>query len=146
MKENDQIFLVVGDLGFKLFDDIRADFPDRFINCNAAEQCMLGIGVGLSLQGKTVFCYSITPFLLFRAAELIRNYIDKELIPVLLVGSGRDNCYHEDGFSHYAGDDVELLNVFHHIKRCWPINELEIEIIVTEMIEAKAPCYLNLKR
>ena len=32
MNKNEKIFLLTGDLGFGLFDDIRKKFPNRFIN------------------------------------------------------------------------------------------------------------------
>ena len=37
MKKDDQIWLLVGDLGYGGADKIREDFPDRFINTGAAE-------------------------------------------------------------------------------------------------------------
>ncbi|MDE2590931.1 MAG: hypothetical protein KGL95_14845, partial [Patescibacteria group bacterium] len=90
MKKNPEIFVVTSDLGYKMWDSVRKDFPDRFINVGAAEQAMIGIGIGLSLAGKIPFIYSITSFLLYRPFETIRNYIHHEKIPVRLVGSGRD--------------------------------------------------------
>lgn len=146
MRLNENIFFVTGDLGFGIADKIKKDFPDRFINVGAAEMVAMGVAVGLTLEGKIVFVYSITPFLLFRTAETIRNYINKELIPVRMVGSGRDHDYHIDGFSHYAGDDVELLNIFKHIERKWPVDEMEIQSIVEYMVNNNIPYYLNLKR
>ena len=146
MKTDDRIFLVVGDLGFGLFTEIRKDFPERFTNCGAAEQAMMGIGVGLALEGKIPFVYSITPFLLFRAAETIRNYVNHESIPCKLIGSGRDNSYHEDGFSHFAGDDKDLLKCFPNINCYWPEEKEEIPNLVDEMINNPLPYYLNLKR
>ena len=146
MQANENIFLVVGDLGFKLFDEIRKDFPDRFINCNAAEQCMMGIGVGLALSGRIPLVYSITPFLLFRAAETIRNYVDHENIPVLMCGSGRDDCYKHDGYSHAAYDASGLLNLFPNVKQYWPNTEDEINGMVEDMINKKQPSFISLKR
>lgn len=146
MKTDDRVFLIVGDLGFGLFDNIREDFPDRFINSGAAEMAMLGIGVGLAMESKIPFIYSITPFLLFRTAEIIRNYVNHESAPCKLVGSGRDNCYHEDGFSHFAGDDKDFMKLFPNIKCNWPETKEEIPNLVDEMISNPLPYYLNLKR
>jgi transketolase len=146
MKTDDRIFLIVGDLGFGLFNEIRKDFPDRFINANAAEMAMMGIGVGLAMQGKIPFVYSITPFLLFRTAETIRNYVNHESIPVKLIGSGRDDNYHEDGFSHFAGDDKDLLKILPNVKSYWPQSKEEIPDLVQVAIETPKPFYINLRR
>lgn len=146
MKTDDRIFLVVGDLGFGLFTEIRKDFPERFINCGAAEQAMVGIGVGLSLKGKVPFVYSITPFLLFRAAETIRNYVNEEQIKIILCGSGRDNDYHIDGFSHAANDTKPLLSIFKNIKQFWPEIADDIPEIIENMIKSNNPSFVSLKR
>src|SRR4030042_6614103 len=90
MCENPNVFVVTADLGFGMFDKIRRDFPERFINTNAAETAATGLAVGLALEDKVPFLYSITPFLIYRPFELIRNYINYENIPVKLIGSGRD--------------------------------------------------------
>ena len=44
MKKNINIFVIVNDLGYKMWDRIREDFPDRFINVGAAEQTLLALG------------------------------------------------------------------------------------------------------
>ena len=139
MQKEKDVYFVTGDLGYGLFDKICQDFPERFINTGAAEQTMMGVAIGLTLKGKKVFVYSITPFLLYRAFEAIRTYINHEKIPVILVGSGRGNDYEHDGFSHYAGDDELFLQHFENIKRFTTFADLET------LIE-QAPCYLNLKR
>lgn len=139
MQKDKDVYFVTGDLGYGLFDKICQDFPERFINTGAAEQTMMGVAIGLTLKGKKVFVYSITPFLLYRAFEAIRTYINHEKIPVILVGSGRGNDYEHDGFSHYAGDDELFLQHFENIKKF--ITFADLETLITE-----APCYLNLKR
>ena len=99
MNKNEKIFLLTGDLGFGLFDDIRKKFPNRFINVGSCEQLMIGLAVGLSYEGWIPLCYSITPFLLYRPFEFIRNYLNHELANVKLVGGGRDKDYKNLGFS-----------------------------------------------
>ena len=36
MLENPKIVVIVGDVGFGVFDQIRQDFPDRFYNAGAS--------------------------------------------------------------------------------------------------------------
>ena len=78
MKENKNIFLLTGDLGYNLWDNIKIDFKDRFINAGSSEQLMMGMAIGLAMDGKIPIVYSITPFLLYRPFELIRNYVNHE--------------------------------------------------------------------
>ena len=144
MKTNKDIWLLVGDLGFGGADRIREEFPDRFLNCGAAEFSMVGIAAGLALEGKIPVCYTITPFY-FRAFEMIRTYINHEKIPVILIGSGRGDDYKHDGFSHYAGDDF-ILKEFKNIHCCWPDTIEEMESAFISALKDKFPTYINLRR
>ena len=93
MGQNKDIILLVGDVGYKVFDHLREEYPDRVINPGAAEQLMIGMAAGLAMDGKIPVCYSITPFVLYRPFEFIRNYVNHEQLPVKLVGSGRNDDY-----------------------------------------------------
>ena len=146
MLKNNDIWVISGDLGYKMWDPVRVKFPDRFINVGAAEQTMMGLAVGLALESKIPIVYSITTFLLYRPFETIRNYINHEKIPVKLVGSGRDKDYHHDGFSHWAQEDREVMRIFKNIKSMWPNEDDDLSKIIEEMINDKNPWYINLRR
>lgn len=146
MKEDARIWVVTADLGYKMWDEIKRDFPDRFINVGAAEQVMAGIGVGLAIEGKIPFIYSITTFLLYRPFETIRNYINREKLPVKLIGSGRDKDYAQDGFSHWAEEDREVMKIFTNIRSRWPETNEEIPNLIKEAVENSIPYYINLKK
>jgi len=146
MLRNKDVWLLVGDLGYGMFDRHRQVFPERFVNSGAAEVGLLGIAVGLALEGKIPFVYSITPFLLYRPFEVIRNYINKEKLNVKLIGSGRDKDYSHDGFSHWATEDKEVLKLFTNIVPFWPENKEDVPKIVTDITYDKHPVYLNLSR
>lgn len=141
IKNNPNIILITADLGYKMWDEIRDTFPKQFYNVGSAEQLMLGAGIGLALSNKIPILYSITPFLLYRPFEFIRNYVNHEKIPVKLIGSGRNKDYLHDGFSHWAEED--LTQIFPNIKQYYPN---KIEEIFQEMLYNNLPCYVNLKR
>ena len=146
MRKNRDIWVVTGDLGYKMWDPIKKDYPGRYLNVGAAEQLMVGAGVGLALEGKIPFIYSITTFLLYRPFETIRNYIHSEKIPVKLIGAGRDCDYRHDGLSHWAPEDKAVMKIFKNIHARWPETPEEIPSLVKEMIENKSPYYLNLRK
>lgn len=146
MKENPDIWVVTGDLGYIGFDHIRDDFPERFVNAGASEQAMVGIAVGLALKGKIPFVYSITSFLLRRPYETIKLYLDGENVPVKLIGSGRDKDYHIDGPSHDATDTKKLLETTPNIEQYWPVNKQSIKEVLTRMVENNKPSFLSLQR
>jgi transketolase len=127
MLENKDIYLITGDLGYGLWDDIRDDFPDRFFNVGSSEMAMMGAAIGLAMDGKIPYVYSITPFAIYRPFEMIRNYIDHEQILVNIIGGGRDQDYGYLGFSHWADDDKRIMGVFDNIRTMHPETNIELE-------------------
>ena len=146
MFKNKKIWVLTNDLGYKMWDKIRADFPNRFINPGAAEQAITGIAVGLALEGKIPIVYSITSFLLYRPFETIRNYINQEKLPVKLVGSGKDKDYFQDGPSHWATEDKKIMEILSNIQSVWLEKESQVNLVVKKMLKSKKPWYLNLRR
>ncbi len=146
LANDNNVYLLTGDLGFGVLNKSREVAPDRTFNVGAAEQLMLGTAVGLTHNGKIPVCYSITPFVIFRPYEWLRNYLDHEGAPVKLVGSGRDKDYGHLGFSHWAIDDEAALKAFPNIKIYKPNSAEELRSIWQEFIYSNEPCYLNIKR
>ena len=146
MKTNSDIITVTADLGFGVLDPIKDGFPDRFHNVGAAEQLMIGIGIGLAEQGKIPVCYSMSSFLLYRPFEFLRNYVNAEYVPVKLIGSGRDKDYSHDGLTHWAHDDEQVLAALPNIKIYKPKSIEELERIWPDFINSPEPAYLNLTR
>lgn len=146
MSQNKDIFLLTGDLGYGLWDRIRIDYPNRFYNVGSAEQLMLGMASGMAMDGKIPVVYSITPFLLYRPFEIIRNYVDHESLPVKLIGGGRNRDYGYLGFSHWAEEDKQVMKVFNNIKTLHPASVEEMNDNFKLVVDKVTPLYLNLER
>ena len=146
MGKNENIVLLTGDLGYGLWDRIRIDYPNRFWNVGSSEQLLLGAAVGMAMEGKIPFVYSITPFLIYRPFEVIRNYIDHEQVPVKLIGGGRDRDYGYLGFSHWAEEDKKVMSCFENIKMIHPQGTKQIKAALMSSINDNSPYYINLKR
>ena len=139
-------WLLTGDLGFGVLNEVRQQVPDRTRNMGAAEQLMLGAAVGLSHNGYIALCYSISPFVIFRPYELLRNYLNHELAPVKLIGIGRGQDYGHLGHSHWAEDDVSALNVFPNIVQFRPNTEQDLVDMWPDFVYNNKPSYINICR
>lgn len=145
MKSNQDIYLITADLGYGLWDEIRDTYPDRFYNVGSSEMAMMGMAIGLAMDGKIPFVYSITPFALYRPFEMIRNYINHEKIPVKILGGGRDKDYGHLGFSHWAEDDMRIMSVFENILLI-KYRETDLKSGFDYAINNKVPVYINLSK
>ena len=146
MAINGDIYLVTGDLGYGLWDKIRDAYPNRFFNVGSSEMAMMGMAIGLAMEGKIPYVYSITPFAIYRPFEMIRNYLDHENIPVNIIGGGRDKDYGYLGFSHWSEDDTVFMPRFRSIKSYWPHTEGALKEAFSFSLTKKNATYINLKR
>lgn len=146
MEADESIVVLLGDLGYGLFDKLRSKFPDRCINVGAAEQLMVGSAVGIALENKIPVCYSITPFLLYRPFEFIRNFLHEEKIVVKLVGSGRDKDYKDAGYTHHSTEARDILDQFHNIEKYFPENNQELQDQFQSFLYSDKPAFLSLKK
>ena len=146
IQNNKKIVLITGDLGYRLWDDIKHEFPDNFINPGSSEQLMLGMATGIALEGKIPICYSITPFLLYRPFEFIRNYMNHDMIPIKLVGGGRGKQYGSAGYTHWCEEDQQIMGVLHNINSYYPESVDEMLSVFDEFLYGNTPSYINLKK
>jgi len=106
---DDRVMLLTGDLGFMVLEDFQARFPERFINCGAAEQNMVGVATGLAEAGMVPFVYSIATFSSLRPYEFIRNGPVLHGLPVRVVGIGGGFEYGHNGVTHFALEDYAVM-------------------------------------
>jgi len=137
--------LLMADVGYGILDRLRLDYPDRCTDFGASEQLMIGAACGMALSGLSPICYTITPFLLYRPFEWLRNYLHHDKINVKLVGAGRDRDYGRLGYTHWADDDELILACLPGIKVFKPtIGEAPGTFAV--FLQWKGPAYLNLSK
>ena len=147
MLKDDNIWLISPDLGFKFLDEIRDSFKDRVIIMGASEQCAIGTACGLALSGYIPIVYSITPFIVSRGHEWLKNYLNHDKIPVKLLTSGRDDDYSKEaGFSHDGFCDKGIMREFPNIISYWPDKIEELEEVTDNWLYNNSASYLNLKR
>lgn len=146
MRRNKRIYLLTADMGYGLWDDVRREFPDQFINVGSSEQLMLGMAAGLAMEKKIPVCYSITPFLLYRPFEFIRNFMQFEQLPIKLAGGGRDRDYGYLGYTHWAEEDVDILRPLSNIEKYKPLNVEDLDDCFASYLYGWRPAYVNLQK
>ena len=84
--EDEKIYVIVADIGYRVFDEFREKYPDRFINMGICEQSIISVASGMALEGLKPWVYTITPFLIERPFEQVKLDIDQQNVNVNLVG------------------------------------------------------------
>jgi transketolase len=143
-EENENVVLVVGDLGYGVIEPFLRKFPERFFNAGVAEQNMMGMCAGLASEGFHVFAYSIANFPTFRCAEQIRNDIDYHNLPVTVVTVGGGLAYGNLGYSHHAIQDYALMRSMPNMLIASPGDPMEVRACLRYLIHNPQPSYLRL--
>jgi transketolase len=145
--DNDpKLILLVGDIGFGIFDEFIEKHPDKFINCGIAEQNMIGTAAGLASTGFHVVVYTIIPFLIYRPFDFIRNLIAHQNIPVCLIGVGGGYSYDNLGFTHYGKEDLTLVGTLPNFRIFTPFDPNSAEICFKNAFDFRSPTYIRLMK
>ncbi len=145
-KNDPRLFLVTGDLGFGVFEEFAEKYPKRFLNAGVAEQNMVGVAVGLALEGRVVFAYSIANFSTFRCLEQIRNDICYHRANVKVVSMGGGFSYGSLGISHHATEDLGVMRTLPNMTVVAPGDLWEVQQAIQAMVDLEGPCYLRLDK
>lgn len=141
-KKDKKVVLLVGDIGYGIFDDYRKNHKERFFNLGICEQSLIGVASGMAIQGLKPWVYTITPFLIERPFEQVKLDIDQQNVNVNLVGFAD---YPHLGPTHSEINGKKLSQLFKNIKSYFPKNSVETEKIVLKCHKNKGPNFISLK-
>jgi transketolase len=148
MHIDENIFFVTADFGSPMLDYIRKAFPNNFINVGIAEQNLINVSTGLSLEGYTVYAYAIAPFMTMRAYEQIRINLSLQSqlreINVNLIGVGAGLSYDVSGPTHHCLEDISIIGTLPNIILFSPSDCALVQKFVDYSINVKKPKYIRL--
>jgi len=141
---DDSIYLLTGDAGFTILERFRDRYPGRYYNVGIAEAAMIGLAAGLAMSGKTVYVYSIVPFVTMRCFEQVRVDLCYQKLPVKLIGVGQGVTYGTAGATHHAIEDIAVMRVLPNMTVICPGGPIETKKAVAASMDLEGPCYIRL--
>lgn len=145
-KNDRNVYLITGDLGFGVLKPFWEQLPNQFINAGIAEQNMTTLAAGMALEGKTVFTYSIGNFPTLRCLEQIRNDCAYHNANVKVVCVGGGFAYGSLGMSHHATEDLAIMRALPDVTVLAPGDLVEAENATRAIYTHDGTCYLRLGR
>ena len=143
-KKNKKIVLLAGDIGYKLFDNFKKKYPNRFYNCGVAEANMTTVAAGLALKGFTPITYTIATFSVYKTVEQIKVDICYPNLGVIIVGVGTGLNYAGLGVTHHAVEDIGVLRSIPNLNIVSPADSLELRSLLPDVIKRKKPTYFRM--
>lgn len=143
-KQDDRIILLSGDIGNRMFDELKSDTRGQFLNCGIAEQTMMGVAAGLAMTGLKPVVYTIAPFTTYRCFEQIRVDVCYNNAPVIIVGSGAGLSYASLGPTHHSMEDIAILRTLPNMTVFCPSGPKETRDGLIAALDYDAPIYIRL--
>ncbi len=109
MDKDERIVVLLGDIGVHAFRDVFAKYPTRCINIGICEQSMVSIAAGMAIAGLIPIVHTISPFLVARAYEQIRDDFGFQGLKGTFVGVNVYDANPNLGLTHSCPEDLEMM-------------------------------------
>ncbi|MBI4778169.1 transketolase family protein [Candidatus Desantisbacteria bacterium] len=122
------------------------EFPERFFNFGISEANMVGYAAGLSTCGKIPIVSTFACFGSGRVYEQVKLSVCWPKLNVKVIVTHAGVSVGEDGASHQAIDDINLMRVLPNMTVIVPADGTETEKAVQYAVENYGPFYIRLGR
>ncbi len=145
-KTDPRLCVVVADISpAGSMEQLRKEYPKRFVNTGVAEQIMIGMCAGMAMRGLKPFAYTIATFALFRPYEFVRDDLCYQELPVTVVGVGGGVTYSTLGGTHHAMEDVAIACSMPNMRVIAPCDPEETKAATLWCVQQEeGPVYLRL--
>lgn len=143
IKQGEDIIIVSSDIGAPSLDDLRRDFPHRFVNVGIAEQNAISVATGLQLAGKKVIYYGLNPFPVTRAFDQVRNIMGSLQIPITVTALNAGSCSADAGYTHMAIENMSMMRTLNNVQLINPTDESIAIKLVDELLNNPKPRYVQ---
>lgn len=143
-RERQDVVLLSGDIGNRLFETFKEVAPGRFFNCGVAEANMVGVAAGMAASGLRPVCYTIASFLTYRVMEQIRLDLGYHHQKVILVGTGAGLSYASLGSTHHSVEDMGMLRLIPGLAVLAPGDAEELRAALRAAMDWSGPVYLRI--
>ena len=124
----------------------QSKYPERFFNAGIAEQNLMGLAAGFAAAGKVPFASTFAVFATGRAYDQIRNSICYPRLNVKIAATHAGITVGEDGGSHQALEDINLMRGLPNMTVLVPADGPEAKNAVKAAAEYEGPVYIRLGR
>jgi transketolase len=135
--------LVLADISTDYFRDVKKKYPNRVVNVGIMEQTAVSVAAGFAMEGFHPIVHSITPFVVERPFEQIKDDLCYQGLGGTLISIGASYDYGTDGMTHYGAADVPILKTLPRMQCCVPGTADEFESLLRQTYANGAPTYLR---
>ena len=109
MEQDERLVVVLADISESQFHNGNPRVAERLFNVGIMEQTMISVGAGFALEGFLPVMHSITPFLVERPFEQIKDDFVYQNLSGKFISTGASYDYSTEGMTHHGAGDVALM-------------------------------------
>jgi len=144
MELDEQLVLLLGDIGVHGFRQVFHNYPERAYNVGILEQSSIGMASGLAMAGFIPVVHTIAPFLVERAYEQLKIDFGYQKLGGNFVSVGASYDYASLGCTHHCPGDVGILKNIPNMSIIVPGTAREFDLLFKEAYEHDNPTYYRL--
>lgn len=144
LSQNENVTLLLGDIGVFGFQKAFKDFPDRVYNIGILEQATVGVASGLAKSDFIPIVHTIAPFLVERTFEQLKIDFGYQRLGGNFVSAGASYDYASLGCTHHCPGDVGLLSNIPGMEIVIPGTASEFDMLFSEAYANGNPTYFRL--
>lgn len=125
---------------------IRAEFPDRAMDCGVAEANMVSIAAGLSSYGFIPFITTFAPFATRRVCDQLAISVCYAKQNVKIVGTDPGVSSELNGGTHMGLEDIGVIRSLVDMVIYEPVDSVQLEKAMPVIRDYNGPVYIRLSR
>ena len=146
-RKNNKVVALTADLGGSLkLQQFIKEFPDRFFQCGIAEANMMGVGAGLSINGRIPYTTTFANFSTGRVYDQIRQSIAYSGKNVKICASHAGVTLGEDGATHQILEDIGMMKMLPGMTVIVPCDYNQTRLATLALGKHVGPTYLRFGR
>jgi transketolase len=144
LEHDERLAVLLGNISVKLMRGAIERYPDRVLDVGIMEQTMISAAAGMALEGFIPVTHTIAPFLAERAFEQLKDDFCFQRVGGNFITVGASHDYSEEGMTHHAPGDVQVLRSLPGMEMVVPGTPAEFDALFRQAYADGAPTYFRL--
>lgn len=143
-RKDKRLVVLVGDIDHFRLQPFAKACPGQYYNVGICEQTMVSMAVGLAKVGFYPVVHTITPFIIERAFEQIKDDVGYQRIGINLIPIGSAFDYTGLGCTHHSYGDFALMKTIENMQIVYPASTIEFNLLFKQTYRNGFPTYIRI--
>lgn len=142
--QDQRLALLLASISSDLFEKLLRDYPERALNLGILEQTLIGVAAGMALESYIPIVHSITPFLVERPFEQLKDDFCYQQLGGNFISIGASYDYSTEGMTHHGPGDIQILRSLPGMQLIVPGTAAEFDTLFRQAYANGSPTYYRL--